>query len=83
MAGFPTIEEASDVLEEKASELQGLDGVVGTGIGQSRDGVTFLIHLFVRSEQDTEGVEQAAASMLGESCFEVIVSGEITAFDSG
>ena len=83
MAGFPTAEEASDVLEEKASELQGLDGLVGAGVGKSRDGATFVIHLFVRSEQDIEGVEQAAASMLGESRFEVIVSGEITAFDSG
>jgi hypothetical protein len=57
--------------------------LVGTGVGKSRDGVTFVIHLFVRSEEDIEGVEQAAASMLGVSSFEVIVSGEVTAFDSG
>jgi hypothetical protein len=42
-----------------------------------------VIHLFVRSEEDFEAIERAAASTLGESRFEVIVSGEITAFDSG
>lgn len=83
MVGFATPEEASAVLDQKADELQVLDAVVGTGVGHSSDEANFVIHLFVRSEEDVARVEQAAASMLGGSRFEVIVSGEITAFDSG
>ena len=83
MAGFTTLEEASDTLEQKVDELQVLEGVVGTGVGHSSDGTTFLIHLFVRSEEDVDRTKRAAGSILGQSPFEVIVSGEITALDSG
>jgi len=83
MAGFTTLEEASGVLEVKADELHVLDGVVGTGVGHSSDKTSFLIHLFVRSEEDVERTRRAAESILGQARFEVIVPGEITAFDSG
>lgn len=82
MPGFSTADEASQALEANSSELATLPGVVGTAVGRSRNDKDYVVHIFVRSEEDVGSTKQAAAKTLGESRSEVIVSGELTAFDS-
>lgn len=82
MPGFATANDATQALEASSKELSAIPGVVGTAVGRATNDEAFVVHIFVRSEEDVDSTEQAAASLLGESRCEVIVSGELTAFDS-
>ena len=82
MPGFATADDASQALETSSQELAAIPGVVGTAVGRSKNDKDYVVHIFVRSEEDVDPTKQAAARMLGESRAEVIVSGELTAFDS-
>lgn len=82
MPGFATAQDASLALEASSQELADIPGVVGTAVGRSSNDENFVVHIFVRSEGDVDSTKQAAAKTLGESRSEVIVSGELTAFDS-
>ncbi|HZK50017.1 MAG TPA: hypothetical protein VFD47_00435 [Actinomycetota bacterium] len=82
MPGFATADDASQALETSSQELAAIPGVVGTAVGRSKNDEDYVVHIFVRSEEDVDPTKQAAARALGESRAEVIVSGELTAFDS-
>jgi len=82
MPGFATANDASQALEANSQELTAIPGVVGTAVGRSTNDEDYVVHIFVRSEEDVDPTERAAARTLGESRSEVIVSGELTAFDS-
>jgi len=82
MSGFATAKDASQALEASSQELAAIPGVVGTAVGRSKNDEDHVVHIFVRSEEDVDPTERAAVSLLGESRSEVIVSGELTAFDS-
>jgi heme-degrading monooxygenase HmoA len=82
MPGFATADDASQALEASSEELASIPGVVGTAVGRSKNDEDYVVHIFVRSEEDVDSTKQAAAGTLGESRSEVIVSGELTAFDS-
>lgn len=82
MSGFATAEDASQALEASSQELAAIPGVVGTAVGRATNDEDFVVHIFVKSKEEVDSTEQAAASLLGESRSEVIVSGELTAFDS-
>lgn len=82
MPGFATVDDASQALETSSQELAAIPGVVGTAVGRSKNDEDYVVHIFVRSEDDVDPTERAAAKSLGESRSEVIVSGELTAFDS-
>jgi hypothetical protein len=80
MPGFATANDASQALEASSKELAAIPGVVGTAVGRSKN-EDYVVHIFVRSEEDVDSTKQAATRTLGESRSEVIVSGELTAFD--
>jgi len=82
MPGFATANDASQALDANSEELAAIPGVVGTAVGRSEDEDDYVVHIFVRSEEDVDSTKQAAARTLGESRSEVIVSGELTALDS-
>ncbi|MGH2776984.1 MAG: hypothetical protein ACRDJT_16350 [Actinomycetota bacterium] len=82
MPGFATENDASQALEASSQELAAIPGVVGMAVGRSKSDEDYVVHIFVRSEEDVDSIKQAAAKTLGESRSEVIVSGELTAFDS-
>jgi heme-degrading monooxygenase HmoA len=82
MPGFATADDASQALEASSEELASIPGVVGTAVGRSKSDEDYVVHIFVRSEEDVDPTKQAAAGTLGESRSEVIVSGDLTAFDS-
>jgi hypothetical protein len=82
MSGFASAEDATQALEANSQELAAIPGVVGTAVGRSKNDEDHVVHIFVRSEEDVDSTERAAASLLGESRSEIIVSGELTAFDS-
>jgi heme-degrading monooxygenase HmoA len=81
MPGFATANDASQALEASSQELAAIPGVVGTAVGRSKKDEDYVVHIFVRSEEDVDSTERAATRTLGESRSEVIVSGELTAFD--
>ena len=82
MPGFATADDASQALETSSQELAAIPGVVGTAVGRSENDEGYVVHIFVKSEEDVDSTKQAAAKILGESRSEVIVSGELSAFDS-
>ncbi len=82
MPGFATTDDASQALEANSQNLAAIPGVVGTAVGRSKNDEDYVVHIFVKSEEDVDPTSQAAARTLGESRSEVIVSGELTAFDS-
>jgi hypothetical protein len=82
MPGFATATEASQALEASSQKLAGIPGVVGTAVGRSKNDEDYVVHNFASSEEDVVSIKHAATEMLGESRFEIIVSGELTAFDS-
>jgi hypothetical protein len=81
MPGFATANDASQALEASSQELAAIPGVVGTAVGRSANNEGYVVHIFVRSEEDVGSTKQAATRTLGESRSEVIVSGDLTAFD--
>jgi hypothetical protein len=81
MPGFATANDASQALEGCSQELAAIPGVVGTAVGRSKSDEDYVVHIFVSSEEGVDATKQAATRSLGESRFEIIVSGELTAFD--
>ena len=82
MPGFANANEASQALEASSQKLAGIPGVVGTAVGRSKNDEDYVVHIFASSEEDVDSIKHAATETLGESRFEIIVSGELTAFDS-
>jgi hypothetical protein len=68
-------------LERHRAALHALEGVVSTGIGRRTDDGALCIQIFVTAAERVARVTAAAARIVGETPFDVAITGEASAGD--